>query len=59
MNRPILSLPVSRWEIAETRAANQFLKDHRLIVRPTERLALTVLTYLKDIHKPRRIKDAH
>lgn len=56
MNRPTLSLPVTRWEVAETRAANAFLKEHRLMVKPTERLARTVATYLKDIHIPNRSK---
>ena len=56
MNRPTMSLPVTRWEIAETRAANAFLKEHRLTVRPTERIARTVYAYLRDIHLPLRVK---
>ena len=56
MNRPTLSLPMTRWEIAETKATNQFLRDHRLAVRPTERTALAVHLYLQDIHLPRRHK---
>ncbi len=57
MTRPTLSLPVTRWEIAETRAANQLLKEHRLMVKPMERLARTVAAYLKDIHLPQRSKQ--
>jgi hypothetical protein len=57
MSRPILSLPVSRWEVAETRAANRFLRDNRLTVRPTERLAATVLMYLREVHKPLKVKQ--
>jgi len=56
MKRPTLTLPVSRWEIAETRVANAFLREHRLMVKPTERLARTVATYLRDIHTPNRSK---